>query len=235
MISLNLLLIMTISLTTVPAKASLDLNELPPAEDEFDSDGPPSQTGSKSQGKVSLEQAKKLKAMYAKVLKLFNVLKICDSDSFDLKKIGIPGSFTEQEKAMMLLRKVAKSKFIKKSDLPRYKRIMENCEAISKVYQQSVSDQLSIESQVSGVHLSEAIEMKRALEESPMRSLASRFLSKKSEQGQQALRSEAIHSGARAARTNSMPHSTRRPSPTVVMSLREETPTDRGHVMYNFI
>lgn len=185
----------------MPIDGLIDLNRLPTLDDESTETAPlkVATSGNYASSKITYEQAKKLKSIYAKVLKLFDVLKMCDDEDFDIERIAIPSSFTEQEKAMMVLAKVAKTGMIKKSDATRYKRIMENCGKISNKYQEREAEKLSIESQVSGIFLSDVQELRRKLEESPIDNLRKRFSESPRDQ-LESIRFEAVHEGARAAK-----------------------------------
>lgn len=206
----------------------IDLN-MPPEEHDYDEGTPAS--------KVTLERAKKLRAVYAKVLKLFDILKMCDVEDFDVNRFGVPKSFTEQEKAMMLLNRVARSNLIKTRDMPRYERIMRNCGALSAAYQKSVSADLSIESQMSGIHYSDAMEMKRNLEQSPIDGLRRRFSEFAENERRWAIKSEAISNGAIVAKSPSRKQraTTAKPNLGVVLAPRAVSTNDGQAMMYNFI
>lgn len=159
-------------------RTDFDLNEL-----AVDDDAPPppinqkpAQPQRRPDGKqVSREQIRKLNAIRAKVMKLFEVLKICDVENFDVDKIEVPKTWSEQNKAIMALNKAAKSNLIGKSSLERYKRVARNCNLISKKFSASQDDSSNVESQVSGVDYLEWKRFEEQVENSPLDSLRERL------------------------------------------------------------
>lgn len=103
------------------------------------------QTGrnTRSSSKISPE-------LYSKVTRLFDKLKLCDTDNFaaDVAVVTDPSSI---KKVMMALEKVASKNWIKKVDESRYRRIMKNCGRLMDVMETQIQSKLSDESQMSGV------------------------------------------------------------------------------------
>lgn len=109
---------------------------------------------------------------YGKVLKLMDILKVCDDKNFDINKIEIPKSFSAENRAIMALSKVAKSNLIKKKDIGRLRLIMDNCDQLAREVQRNIENSMSIDSQTSGGTYEDRL---KRLSESPMEDFKSRF------------------------------------------------------------
>jgi len=183
--------------------------------------------------KLTREQIEKIKLVNANVEKLFKVLAICDADNFDAEKIVMPKSFTREEKAMMALTKVEKSGFIRKSNMERFKRIMNNCLKLSKRYQERESEKLSAMSQTSGVYYYDRKELARKLQESPLDNLRERFT--KSRDPYRQLRLETIDDSSRAAEWSAPKMKDRKAAdPKVGLITMEGDEYRRPHQMFAF-
>lgn len=162
-----------------------DLNALP---DEIQSDqisespvtvkivGISSDKGTKDESTVDPKQKKKGQTIsstfYDKVLRLLDVLKVCDDKNFDIENIEIPNDFSAENKAIMALTHVAKKNLIKKRDMRRFRLIMKNCAQLSQAVQKKIEDSMSIDSQTSGGTYEDRL---KRLSESPMEDFKSRF------------------------------------------------------------
>lgn len=139
--------------SSVNAFSGFDLNEALVNDDEQVSavtNNPVSPVDSKQAQVEKRKNARSITpAFYAKVTSLFKVLQICDAD-LDFDSMKLPEDFSAQTKAMMALEKVVKSNLIKKSDKPKYRRIMENCRKISDLIATSKEKSMSLDSQTSG-------------------------------------------------------------------------------------
>lgn len=128
---------------------AFDLNEMPDVEeDPVSAENVNSNVPEQQSSKIPAAKpaARMTRAQYAKVLALFNVLKVCDSEEFDLNGIKIPDGFSKENKAMMALKEVAKRNLIAKPDKARYARIMQNCLQLSKMVQERNDQILSQDS-----------------------------------------------------------------------------------------
>lgn len=112
------------------------------------------------------------RTFYNKVLRLMDVLQVCDDGNFDLNKIEIPNEFSKENKAIMALNQVAKMNLIKKNDIDRFKMIMKNCAQLSQAVQTKLENSMSIDSQTSGGTYEDRL---KRLSESPMEDFKSRF------------------------------------------------------------
>lgn len=127
-------------------------------------------TSSSSAG-ARVKSPKKIPAaFYAKVMRLFDMLEVCNQENFGIDSVS--DSFSIENKALMALNAIAKSNLIKKSDQPRYNRIMKNCAKISQAIQAKLESTTDLFSQMSG----ETYENRMArFRESPLVSLRDRF------------------------------------------------------------
>lgn len=158
--------------------AAFDLNEIP--VDDITRDYP--QNGKQDLNLESSALKKTAKkgqpiigrlnpSSYAKVLRLLDILEVCNKDNYDMNKIT--ESFSVQSKAMMALSAIAKLNLIKRSDKPRYNRLMKNCSALLQASQKKIESSTDLFSQMSG----ETYEDRQArLKESPLDSLRDRFV-----------------------------------------------------------
>lgn len=137
--------------------------------------GPKSPRGGKGQGKLTREQVVKLRAVQQRVEKLFEVLSICDDPNFDIRKIKIPESWSAKKMAIMALASTMRKKLIRKDDQDRYRRIMKNCEMISKKVEEAADRSASLESKTSGMSLEAIEEIKRLIRQSDPDDLSNRF------------------------------------------------------------
>lgn len=112
-------------------------------------------------------------ALYAKILRLFDMLKVCEQENFDIDSIS--DSFLVESKALMVLNTVAKSNLIKKSDKPRFDRIMRNCAILSLAVQEKLESSTDLYSQMSGESYENRIQR---LKGSPLEALKDRYVDK---------------------------------------------------------
>lgn len=169
------------------AESRFDLNAMP-GEDEFDeTSGQVIVALSSPKKKVTTtnrrtfvnskqkQDQKMSPAFYGKVLKLLEVLKLCDTKSFDIKRIKIPENFSSEIKAMMALNEIGKRNLIKKNDIDRYRRTMKNCSQLAEAVQEKLEETISVDSQTSGGTYEDRM---RRLSESPIEGIRSRFIDK---------------------------------------------------------
>lgn len=176
LLSLTLVQLASLTVLSLFSQATFDLN-LMPSEQKVDGPtlnkkqdlAPDASLGSAEKSVKSLKKIPP--AFYAKVTRLFNMLEVCNQESFDIDSVS--DSFSIENKALMALNAIAKSNLIKKSDKPRYNRIMKNCAKISQAIQAKLESTTDLFSQMSG----ETYENRLArLRESPLESLRDRFV-----------------------------------------------------------
>lgn len=162
-------------------EAGFDLNELPEMNEQ--SSEAPTNAKEANQSRQNLRQPTQAPSsprktvptqFYEKVLKLFQVLEMCDKENFNLNNIRLPDSFAAQNKAIMALNKIAKANLIRRADKARFNRLMKNCLMLSKAVHAKTESMMSIDSQMSGGTYEDR--MKR-LRESPLDDFRERFRS----------------------------------------------------------
>lgn len=125
----SFLWLLIISLLVDLLYAGFDLNEMP--EDDIDEMIVSMPRDALSNESITTTTEKPLRIVppefYQKVVKLFDVLRVCDTDHFDVNSIQLPSSFEKETKVMIALQQVAKDRIIKIADRPRLFRIMQNC------------------------------------------------------------------------------------------------------------
>lgn len=128
--------------------------------------------------KLSVAEFKRLKAIYEKVLKLMEKLEICDNEQFDLGRVGVPETWPEHSKAMFVLQKIGRKKMIKKADMARYRRIMDNCKQIEELAQARELSQPARRNEMSGVTGSdtERLQLRYQQDVNPLDEIRLRFV-----------------------------------------------------------
>lgn len=166
-----------------------DLNEPPDDPGSFEaassepvSYGPQNRPQRKTPATAAIKKRKpalssaRVEELYAKVSKLFETLKVCDVEDFDIKRVKLPSVFSAENKAMMVLSKVAESNFIMKSDMPRFERVMRNCNEIARAIQTREEESQGVANQMSGITYQELIDRRKyEMENSPFTDMRSRF------------------------------------------------------------
>lgn len=183
-IQLTIAYLITCLLTDAMCANKFDLNSIPdedqPDEIKSYSSNPtkmPVESTNARHASVNFGEKKKKgqtisPTFYAKVLKLMDILKICDDKNFDINKIEIPKSFSAENRAIMALSKVAQSNLIKRKDIGRFRLIMDNCDQLARAVQTNIENSMSVDSQTSGGTYEDRL---KRLSESPMEVFKSRF------------------------------------------------------------
>lgn len=160
----------------------LDLNK--PPDYDFEGTSEPGETQAQrrrpaasraASRPITRETMVKLLKLQTQINEFFNSLSICDDQNFDIAKIKMPDSWSKEAKAMMALTRVAKKKLIKLRDMDRYRRIMANCNQISRIFEERAEREADLRSKWSGMKDIDSEELIRQMEVSPLEDMKNRF------------------------------------------------------------
>lgn len=182
-----LLSLLTIQLSTSHGAHAFDFDLNEPADEEPVA-SPPDTTGHSMKpaaetvavtGRDPKSNKEKVRQIYAKIERLFKILKVCDTENFDLSKLDIPLNFSSENKAMMALNAVGKSKLItsNKNLQERFHNILGNCRQLAKAVQEKDEEINGRHSQMSGEEYDEMIARRKyELRNAPFEDIRRRFL-----------------------------------------------------------